>query len=895
MSRDRFFCQNARRRAAVRFALDAGVPRLNGIDYLEVLSEDQTQLGLYFVHGAPTTLTPTNFLIEGGVRVQNLRVESVSAMPDDPDGLVLAVNQPGDFSTYQLRIVTTASNPAPPADLEPPLDAQLAAVAFSFKVNCPNPFDCPQPPDCPPESLPAPQIDYLAKDYASFRQLMLDRLAVTLPAWRERNPADLGIALVETLAYAADYVSYYQDAVATEAYLGTARQRASVRRHTRLLGYPLHEGCNSRTWVQVQVDDRGAIAAQTPLLTRVAGLSLTLEPGTPDYRNALRQATGFETLHEQALFPSHNEIRFYTWCDDNCCLPRGATGATLLSGENDAKLQLQVGDVLILEEVISPETGAAADAELRHRHAVRLTRVTAPVTLPDTAIAALTDIPEAVRTVISDLFDTADAADPEAVVSFASTFELVDTLRRELAQTDLEAALTDGLISQLFAATAPVLRDPLTGDYIAEVAWHEEDALPFSLCISKTIDDRLVENLTVARGNLVLADHGLTQQEPAASAASPESALLPPVVEDFERYRPRLRFGPVTHRVPYIAAIARTQSAQATRQQDPRAALAAMSLTADEETWEVRRDLLNSDRFDRGLVVEMDDRRTARLRFGDGVLGRRPSLGTRFRATYRLGNGPAGNVGADAISHLVTTEELPMVALRNPLPAIGGTAPEPAMQAKLDAPQAFRVQQRAVTAADYAAIAQRHPQVQKAQATRRWTGSWYTWFLTIDRRGGLPVDAEFEAELRQFLASFRLAGYDLEVDAPRFVPLDIAFSVCVRSGYYPRAVEAALLEQFSAGTLPNGQKGFFHPDNFTFGQAVYLSQIVATAMAVPGVQWVDFNPENADHRFQRWGRSANQELENGEITMERLEIARLDNDRNAPENGQLQFLMEGGR
>ena len=68
-----------------------------------------------------------------------------------------------------------------------------------------------------------PEIDYLAKDYASFRQLMLDHLALRVPGWTERSEADLGIVLVEILAYVADYLSYYQDAVATEAYLGTAR------------------------------------------------------------------------------------------------------------------------------------------------------------------------------------------------------------------------------------------------------------------------------------------------------------------------------------------------------------------------------------------------------------------------------------------------------------------------------------------------------------------------------------------------------------------------------------------------------------------------------------------------------------------------------------------------
>ena len=73
-----------------------------------------------------------------------------------------------------------------------------------------------------------------------------------MPEWRERNAADLGIALVEVLAYVGDRLCYAQDAVATEAYLGTARRRASVRRHARLVDYAMHDGANARVWVQVR-------------------------------------------------------------------------------------------------------------------------------------------------------------------------------------------------------------------------------------------------------------------------------------------------------------------------------------------------------------------------------------------------------------------------------------------------------------------------------------------------------------------------------------------------------------------------------------------------------------------------------------------------------------------
>ena len=100
--------------------------------------------------------------------------------------------------------------------------------------------------------------------------MMLDRLSLTVPGWTERSAADVGVTLVELLAYAADNLTYRQDAIATEAYLGTARRRVSVRRHARLVDYHLHEGCNARAWVHVEVAGNNiALARGTQLLSRV--------------------------------------------------------------------------------------------------------------------------------------------------------------------------------------------------------------------------------------------------------------------------------------------------------------------------------------------------------------------------------------------------------------------------------------------------------------------------------------------------------------------------------------------------------------------------------------------------------------------------------------------------
>jgi hypothetical protein len=786
--RAQYFCQFRGRVGALRAM---SPPPLNGIEYLEV-AEGHKRLEVHFVHtvvSSPPLLTASNVEIRGGVRVRDPKVKRIEIQDEV---LTVEVDRPGDFSRYLLRLVASASEDRPPQGIDP----ALAEVEFSFKADCPSEFDCRDDLICPPEPQPAAPIDYVAKDYTSFRRLALDRLSTLLPEWRERSPADLWITLAELLAFRADELSYFQDAVATEAYLGTARKRISVRRHARLLDYPFHDGCNARAWVAFTVEpaaDGQRLAGCDPetgvegtlLLTKVRGLArgrvdedrarAALDAGEPQ---------AFELLQDITLYAAHNEVSFHTWSDEECCLPRGATRAFLRSktvspDDPSTRLRLRPGDVLIFEERKSSANGEEADADRRHRHAVRLTRV-----------------------------------DPEA--------EVVGGIR----------------------TVPPVRLDPVTKDRIVEIEWDREDALPFALCLSKRIGGQLVQDVSVALANVAPADHGRTV---------PADERLPGV-RGSSRYRPLLE------RTAHVSLTrqgrVRLRGAETLAFVDPRApavaafeweigdARAAIDLRDQSERWTVRGDLLASGRFSSEFVVEMEDDGRAYLRFGDGSNGRTPEVGDEFKVRYRIGNGAVGNVGSEAIAHVVAEFD-GITGARNPLPARGGTDPHPVQQAKLYAPQAFRRQERAVTEDDYAEVTERHPEVQRAVATRRWTGSWYTMFITVDRRGGAAIDAAFEDELVGFLDRYRMAGYDVEVDAPRFVPLDIALEVCAKAGYFPADVKRRLLEEFSTGVLPAGGVGFFHPDNYTF------------------------------------------------ISIGRLEIARLDNDSNAPENGRIEFAVHG--
>ena len=113
--------------------------------------------------------------------------------------------------------------------------------------------------------------------------------------------------------------------------------------------------------------------------------------------------------------------------------------------------------------------------------------------------------------------------------------------------------------------------------------------------------------------------------------------------------------------------------------------------------------------------------------------------------------------------------------------------------------------------------------------------------------------------------------------------------VCVLPNYLRGHIKAALLDLFSNRTLTDGRKGFFHPDNLTFGEGIYLSRLVAAAQAVEGIESVQVT------RLQRYNEPANQEIENGVLPLGPFEIARLDSDPSLPENGTLTLDMRGGR
>lgn len=733
------------------------------------------------------------FSIDGDA-TSNAQVTSVSVAPSQPWVLVvhIAVDDPADIRfvsdlapVARLRIIDVPS-------IDPLFDAVDVLLGSRLARLDPAPTADPALRD-----LTTPEIDYLSKDYLSFRGLMFDVMAQAVPSWREQHAADVGVTMLEVLAYAADRLSYYQDAVGTEAALETARTRTSVRRHARLLDYRITEGCNARVWIHVEISTADGAFLTLPrgtcLLTRVPGFDVRIDP--LELPIALQtHARVFETIEPATLRQEHNRMPVYTWGLDPYVLPAGTTRATI-AGHVES---LERGDVLILS---STRRDAESLTE-RFRHAVRIT------------------------------------------------------------------------------GTPRCTQDSLYGADITEVVWHDDDALPTDLVVTGSHHDASGEASCEFLGNIVLADSG--------SRVGHER--LDPV-PSHGTYRPRLAVPHLVYRVPRDADAAKTSSAAKDLEQDPSNTVPDIRLheryrIQDDQVdtdlpsvaWQVVDDLLSSGPRSRDFVVETEDDRSTTLRFGDNEAGLAPSAGARFTANYRVGGGSSDNVGPDTIHHIVTTDgEIEHVG--NPIGARGGVDPESTDVARRLTPDSLAAAYRAITPHDYATIVLRHDDVRSAHADQRWTGSWPTAFVYVERASTRQVDPAFLADVEQFLEPYRVAGTDIAVVGPRWLPLDIALSVRAARGYSRARLRRELGEVLGSGISSDGRQGFFAPGNFGFGQPVFLSQLVAAAASVPGVERV------VAERFHPLGLPLAHELETGRIDVGRLEIVRADSDPARPQYG----------
>ena len=925
----------------------------NGLDTIEV-DRGGNRLILTFLEHAPGNVHPANIRIEGPRGAAVVSATSVRrGTEDDPrleDRLLVTLTGPGGPGAYTLRLVERAAGGLPGWAALQGLDPRFAQAGFAFDLDLPV-----RGPGAGPAAAAgagAAQASYLARDYEGLRQLIVDRLAQTMPAWTETHAADIGVTLVEILAYVGDDLSYYQDTVATEAYLATARQRISVRRHARLVDYLLGEGCQARAWVCLTVSDAARLPLRDLAFAADPGLAAGAEPvlSASDLGPGGRVYTPVRAWHgapppagvgpagpgpQVAVSPAHNEVALWSWGERDSWLRAGATTAVLADewtddtdhGESGPRaLSLQAGDVVVFEAITG--RGGTGPPDRAQRHPVRLTAV-------HRSVDRLYDQP-----LLEVTWSEAEALPFELQVSAAAPDDGSVTCAVARGNTVL---VGDGAVlppEVLPAGTLVLSRPQLTWacpyPEAAAVARHQARLLSRlpdawreqaeewrrAAAHGEALGEQRRAQLRRLLGEDVLVEFGLAGGGPEAAERDAEG--LGSLLADAERLlAPRIR------RLAVLAALARASgplepvllrevaddwghdlarplsshepatwgpAAEATSQ-DPRQARPLLQLAPADASaggpWTTVRDLVGSMPGSRQVMVEVDEAGLAHLRFSRGDQPTGP-----VTASYQAGQGSAGNVPAEAINAIIA--QTPAAAataavvqsVRNSLPATGGTDPESVSAARTAVPGAFLAgQPRALAAADYTALAEQVTGVRRAATVLRWTGRRYLADVTVQPAAGEDPSQELFAAVHEALWPARRIGQDLWVRPPRYRPLVIGLDVDVGADVVRADVLAALAALLGSGRQADGTPGLFSPERLGFGQPVYASPIVAAVQDLPGVEAVVLT---------RFGFLAPPGVPAPPRLPERLrlrdcEIARLDNDPLAPEHGYATVNLRGGR
>ncbi len=755
------------------------------------------------------------FPISGGIRLRagasagQVRVTQVLAGLV-PNQLRLRVVPIGDYSTYTLSV--NFAN----------IDPLLSEIDFKFRPACFN-LNC-----AGNESFPAPEkipdIDYLAKDFDSFKHTLITAMQERVPNWQPTSEADLDQVLIDLIAADADELSDYQDRTINEAFLATARKRVSLARHARLMDYHVHQGNQASSWLAIQVQAAINVPARTGVWT------------SQHWQDKNSQA--FITNTTMACHPLLNRLQLYTWGGSVTALDAGSTSAD--------------------------------------------------IALPSPLVAANQADANTLRDVINSL---------------SPRYFLIQQQLNPETGTVLGRDPTARQLLELIG-NAESVRDPMggaAGEWFVRIHWREADKLARRYCFCTQCDTSLPkEDVSLFHGNLVQVSHGRPYRTIFRAPGSPLAVATPH----------NFLYGDEAHfeTTPWGALATLPHAPLAYLDTTPGGEIPVrstlnVSVAGFAGVWQEQSDLIESLDNASHFIVETDEYLDSRIRFGNGRNARELPADAVVTCHYQVSYGIDGNIGADTLTGYDTLALPQVTAVWNPFDISNGRLPEPVAEIIRRVPEAYRARQlRAVTLEDYAKRAEELEGVAHAHASYAWTGSWRTVRVAIDPRGGNVLIEPLRRRIAEHLEAVRLMGEDLEVRPATYVPLDIYLRLCAHPDFWPEHLRRDLELEFSDGYTADGRSGFFHPDNWSFGQPLYASQLIGRALQVPGVGRVLLASIKRLHGLS--GPSLSTITVTPEDVMhpmvEKLEvrpseIIQVANDPSRLETGRLNFEIIGGR
>jgi Baseplate J-like protein len=259
--------------------------------------------------------------------------------------------------------------------------------------------------------------------------------------------------------------------------------------------------------------------------------------------------------------------------------------------------------------------------------------------------------------------------------------------------------------------------------------------------------------------------------------------------------------------------------------------------------WLAIASLIDAGPFDQVYDISTDANDIVYVNFGDGNNGAIPNPQSPIEATYIVGGGSAGNVGAGLIVTDLTGTSL-FTSVTNAIAASGGADAETIAQIQANAPASLTAANRCVTVQDYATVALQLPGVSKANALATLPTSVT---LYVHPAGGPYVQADLiqivaglatsltNSQLSGYLDTRKMAGTTVTVLPPTYdtvvgyMPIILTMTVYVQPQYsslvVQQAVQTAMANLWSIGSV-------------SFGQLLTRSSVYAAINKVAGVSYL---------------------------------------------------------
>lgn len=269
-----------------------------------------------------------------------------------------------------------------------------------------------------------------------------------------------------------------------------------------------------------------------------------------------------------------------------------------------------------------------------------------------------------------------------------------------------------------------------------------------------------------------------------------------------------------------------------------------LAITVNDDTWKEVDDLDASGPEDNHFVL---NREKGEIRFGDGLMGKVPSDGSKINIIrYRVGGGEDGNIKAGYQWKIEGHNDL---IIQNIKDAAGGAEAETIEEARVRFLKDLNIPYTAVTSGDFEYIAKNTPglKVAKTKAVPAWhpeKGAKENSvtvvvipFTPIESLKAPPEPSEgFKNSICLHLDRHRLLGTEVHVISPLYVRVKVSAVIVPLNGYPEGPLRSTIIGQL--GRFLHPVVGWSDGKGWPIGRSVFLSEVYEAIGKTEGVDCV---------------------------------------------------------